>query len=281
MPAEARPSETRRGWLNFSLWQLFAVMTAFCIYFAYQMSVVRGREQLVRELREKHYFLFVTTAAEYQNGGGMKRHVVATVPIVRRWLGDQAVQSIGYFDGTLNTDEVRTLERTFPEAQLEEQRRPDEPCHPGCFPHGTLVETAAGPRRIETIAIGDEVISISPAGERVLLPVTSIFRTTNTIWIVETDQGALRTTETQPLCTELEAMVEAGKLQPGDVILKWSESASGETEVRQARVLRVRKTETIAPVINLVLGNRESFIAGGFLARSKPPREETHDHRQP
>jgi hypothetical protein len=263
------PTEPRRHWWNFSLWQLFAVMTARCIYFAYQMSVVRGREQLLKQLREKHY-LFVMTTAEYRNVRGIKLNEAATVPIVRRWLGDQAIQSIGFFDDSLNVAEVRTLQRTFPEAAIQEQQRPTEPCHPGCFPRGTLVETAAGPRRIETIVVGDEVISISLAGNRTLLPVTSIFRTDNRIWIVETDQGTLRTTETQPLCTQLETVVEAGKLQPGDVILTG--------DVRTARVLRIQKTETIAPVINLVLGNREAFIVGRFLARSKPPREEIHVH---
>ncbi len=73
-------------------------------------------------------------------------------------------------------------------------------------------------------------------------------------------------------------MVEAGKLQTGDIILSWHTSEVGDYEVRQSRVLRIQKTETITPVINLVLGNRESFIAGGFLARSKPPRDEIHAH---
>lgn len=258
------PTEPNRRWWNFSLWQLFAVMTALCIYFAYQMSVVRGREQLLRQLREQHYFLFVTTAADYQDGGGGAPEV-ASVPIVRRWLGDQAIHSIGYFDDTLQVDEIRTLKRTFPEAGVTAQQRPLEPCHPGCFPHGTQVETATGLRRIETIAVGDEVISLSDTGERVSLPVTSIFRTSNRIWIVETARGTLRTTETQPLCTQLATYIEAGKLRAGDVIL------TGEN--REARVLRVQPTDEIAPVINLVLGNREPFIAGGFLARSKPPRD--------
>lgn len=263
------PKQSRRWW-NFSLWQLFAVMTALCIYFAYQMSVVRGREQLLRQLREKHYFLFVTTAADYQDGSYIHMGPVATVPLVRRWLGDQAIQTVFYFSGTLQSDEVRQLERTFPEASIIAQERPLEPCHPGCFPYGTQVETATGPRRIETIAVGDQVITISPTGKRVSLPVTSIFRTDNRIWIVETDRGTLRTTETQPLCAQLDSMVEVGKLQPGDSILTG--------ELLEARVIRVQQTSEIVPVINLVLGNREPFIASGFLARSKPPREEIHVH---
>ncbi len=145
MPAEPRLDGTRRGWFHFSLWQLFAVMTALCIYFAYQMSVVRGREQLLKQLREKHYYLFVTTADEYRTRRGIKLSEAATVPIVRRWLGDQAIQSIGYFEDSLNADEVRTLQRNFPESDLQEQQRPNEPCHPGCFPHGTLVEPQQAP----------------------------------------------------------------------------------------------------------------------------------------
>ena len=64
------------------------------------------------------------------------------------------------------------------------------------------------------------------------------------------------------------------KLQPGDVILAWSSGDSTEGEVTEARVTGKVCTDEIVPVINLVLGNREPFIAGGFLARSKPPRDE-------
>jgi hypothetical protein len=39
------------------------------------------------------------------------------------------------------------------------------------------------------------------------------------------------------------------------------------------KVLAVVPTERTEKVFNLVLGNSKYFIAGGFLARSKPPAE--------
>lgn len=268
-------AERTRGWWNFSLRTLFVAVTVTaigCCYVGYQLNIIRARKALLSELTSAGFA--VTTAEEASQAMQAMRPADQpdpSVPLMRSWLGDEPIQTIGYYphqrpDGK----KLRRITQTIPEADLIEFAPPLEPCHPGCFPHSTLVETAAGPRRIEAIAVGDLVISISPAGERVSLPVTSIFRTSNRIWIVETDQGTLRTTETQPLYTQLAAVVEAGKLEVGDVILTGQGHA--------ARVLRIQKTTEITPVVNLVLGNRESFIAGGYLARSKPPREEIHAH---
>ena len=38
-----------------------------------------------------------------------------------------------------------------------------------------------------------------------------------------------------------------------------------------ALLLRVTKTDRVVQVFNLVLNDSELFVAGGFLARSKPP----------
>lgn len=261
------------GWFRFRLWQLFAVMTVLCVFLAWQMSIVRARKQMMDELRESG--AVVTTVSQMERGYAgynvllTARERKATIPITRWLLGDEAVQHIGYYPYVGISKERRTqIERTFPEAYVGENDPPLEPCHPGCFPHGTLVETPAGTRKIEEIAVGDTVFMISDAGEKKSAPVQSIFRTHNRLWEVSTTRGVLVTTETQPLCTSLRTQVPAGKLQPGDEILIWNDS-----EVQAVTIEEVQQTERIVPVINLVLGNREPFIAGGYLARSKPPAE--------
>jgi hypothetical protein len=198
---------------------------------------------------------------------------VAQISAMRRWLGDVAIQEIGYYrhmvsSSDLSPDEIKRL---FPEATVHEMML-HEPCHPGCFPHGTPVDTPAGPRPIETIAAGDEVIAYRKTGERFTACVQSIFNTQNRLWRVTTEAGELMTTETQPLCladAKGEAAYEtrqAGQLAAGDAILRLHAG-----ELQAVKVLAVARTSRVEKVINLVLGDCEAFIANGYLARSKPP----------
>jgi hypothetical protein len=143
---------------------------------------------------------------------------------------------------------------------------PTKPCHPGCFPAGTLVETPTGLRPIETIRAGEVVLGVRPDGTTAPVKVQSIFTTPNRLVKVRTDGGIVFTTETQPLCLTDGRFRAAGELQKGDRIWRWQD---GKRQV--VTVLDVTQTERAEPVHNLVLGDSEIFIAGGFLARSKPP----------
>jgi hypothetical protein len=143
---------------------------------------------------------------------------------------------------------------------------PTNPCHPGCFPRGTLVETPAGLRPIETIRAGEVVLGVRPDGTTAPVKVQSIFTTPNRLVKVRTDGGIVFTTETQPLCLTDGRFRAARELQKGDRIWRWQD---GKRQV--VTVLDVTQTEREEPVHNLVLGDSEVFIAGGFLARSKPP----------
>jgi hypothetical protein len=260
-------------WYSFRLWQLFAVMTVLCVFLAWQMSVVRARNDMIRELRASG--VQVITVSQLEEGAApynvilTARNGLATIPLTRRLLGDEAVQRISYYPYVGITPERKAqIERTFPEATVVQDEPPLIPCHPGCFPHGTLVETPSGPRKIEEIAVRDEVYIISEIGEKKSVPVLSIFRTTNRLWEVSTSRGLLVTTETQPLCVSLREHVPAGKLQAGDTILMWTNE-----QLQETKVAGIRRTERTVPVINLVLGDREPFVANNFLARSKPPEE--------
>jgi hypothetical protein len=152
------------------------------------------------------------------------------------------------------------------ESKPTKQESPPPPCHPGCFPAGTTIATPEGLRPIEAIQPGDLVTLINQDGIAISGPVGSKFETCNRLVEVRTKSGNLLTTETQPLCLWDGGFRRAGELVEGDQIWRWEEG-----ERRPARVLGVANTGREAPVFNLVIGESAVFVAGGFLARGKPP----------
>jgi hypothetical protein len=257
----------RRRWLRFGLRTLFVSVTLLCCWLGWETSVVRERKAVMAEYQANGMFHF-TPAAEYTPYPlpGQSPPPSATVPWVRRWLGDAAIQQIWFYRhgyGPTEAD-IQRVTRVFPEAEMHESL--PEPCHPGCFPRGTAVDTPSGPRRIESIQPGDLVISIQTNGEPATIAVQAVFVTENVLWKVVTEDGALITTQTQPLCLATDQTRRAGELRPSDTILQRRDGV-----LRPVRVLEVSSTDRMEKVFNLVLGDREVFIANGYLARSKPP----------
>lgn len=145
---------------------------------------------------------------------------------------------------------------------------PLPPCHPGCFPAGTAVRVPDGVLPIERVRKGDLVTTVMADGKASHRKVWDVFVTRNTLVQVRTADGLLVTTPTQPLCLADGGFLRAGDLTAGDRIWQWH---SGK---RQAvEVVEVSLTKREAQVFNLVLGDSIVFIAGDFLARSKPPAE--------
>jgi hypothetical protein len=147
-----------------------------------------------------------------------------------------------------------------------QKEQPPPPCHPGCFPAGTAVATPDGPRPIEAVRRGDLVTLVGADGALTSGAVDSTFQTCNRLVEVRTDSGSLLTTETQPLCLGGGGFRTAGELAEGDLIWRWE---GGER--RPARVRAVVPTGRETEVFNLVVGESAVFVAGGFLARGKPP----------
>jgi len=140
------------------------------------------------------------------------------------------------------------------------------PCHPGCFPAGTLVLTPAGSKAIERIREGDLVTAVNAAGKPSPARVAGVFVTRNRVLEVRTEGGALVTTATQPVALAGGGLRAAGELKLGDRVWRW---AGGER--RAAAVTAVAPLGREVEVYNLVLGEPTGFVAGGFLVRSKPP----------
>ena len=254
----------KRPWFTFSLRTLFILLTVFSVWLGWQINIVRERSHARQEFDSK--FDFTTAEAYAATYAGTPPDALASISWSRRWLGDEAVQQIWYrpWNGGPTAEDIAHVTKVFPEATVSEV--PMEPCHPGCFPRGTRVETPDGLRRIEEIALGDLVISLAPDGTSTAIAVQKIFTTDNHLWRVETELGELITTETQPLCTGVDATCQAGKLKPGDTLLFHNDGAIEPVLVK--KVSRTRRTEQ---VINLILGDSQIFVAGGYLARSKPP----------
>lgn len=265
---ESVPATPKRSFTSFSLRTLLILMTVACCYFGYEVNAVRQRKVKLKEFQQK-YYIEVTKTADYiaRSSGIRLPKDAAKVSLIRSWLGDEAVQRIGYYPHLVKDAELAEIRRWFPEAQLVETR-PMEPCHPGCFPWGTLIETARGPRAIEQIEVGDKIVAILRSGEQRQIAVSSIFRTRNQLLEVHTNAGVLLTTRIQPLCVSSSRNVAAGELKAGDQVLVWKQG-----ELTRVTVSKISLTERIEPVINLVLADSEAFVANGFVARSKPPAD--------
>jgi hypothetical protein len=145
---------------------------------------------------------------------------------------------------------------------------PPIPCHPGCFPAGTLVRVAGGTKPIERIRVGDLVTSVDSDGKTSSVKVTDVFVTRNRLLEVRTRDAGLVTTQTQPIALESGGYRPAGELKAGDQIWRLVNN-----ERQAAKVLTVSCADREDQVFNLVLGGIKGFIAGDFLVRSKPPAE--------
>jgi hypothetical protein len=261
--------DNRRRWFRFSLRSMFVLVTVLCCWLGWEASVVKHRKQTLKEVQQKGVFQFMPAESFAKTfPPGTQTPPIATIPRLRSWLGDSAVQTIYYtahYEG-FSQAELDRLAKIFPEAQFVEQLA--EPCHPGCFPSGTLVDSPRGRRLIEELKVGDIVTTFHSNGAVANAAIDQIFTTNNRLWRIQTDTGSLLTTATQPLCINLGTPRPAGKLKSGDSILRFDDG-----RVRPVAVRELSQTDRTERVFNIILHNAEVFIAGGFVARSKPPAE--------
>jgi len=143
---------------------------------------------------------------------------------------------------------------------------PPVPCHPGCFPAGTMIQAGSELKAVETIRVGDSITTISKDAVTGTGKVSAIFVTKNRLLEVRTENKTLVTTITQPLSLASGELRAAGELKKDDTIIMMIDGIKVQTKVKE--VVTTSRYET---VYNLVLGEPTLFIANGFLARSKPP----------
>jgi hypothetical protein len=264
------PNKPQKNWFRLSLRTIFVLVTILCCWLGWELSIVKQRQALLKDLRTKGGYSITT--AELIRKNNPTATALANVPLRRRLLGDEAIQEIGYSWPVPTKEELARISKTFPEAKVHESQVLFEPCHPGCFPAGTLIDTDEGQRAIETLVVGDGIFAIHENGERFVVQVEKIFITDNQIWRLKTDQGELFTTKTQPLCIATDRVLQVGELKPGDTILRCKDD-----QIQPAQIIAIEPTERIEKVFNLILGNSEIFVAGSFMARSKPPAVKSED----
>jgi hypothetical protein len=167
---------------------------------------------------------------------------------------------VAAFCGGMATEKWLLREPTPPVQQLL------EPCHPGCFPAGTMIIVPGGSKPIERVRQGDRVTTVGSDGSFSAADVAAVFVTRNRLLEVQTDAGNLVTTRTQPLALVDGGLRGAGELKCGDRIFRSSRGGREAVTVR-----RVSATRRVEQVFNLILREPAIFVANGFLARSKPP----------
>ena len=146
--------------------------------------------------------------------------------------------------------------------------RPLKPCHPGCFPAGTMVATPDGARKIETLRAGDIITSLNQAGKSKPMKIASVFTGQSLLIEVETEKGKLITTHKQPLNLRGGDIKAAADLVAGDELLRYDVG-----KVQSVKVKAVHLANRPATIYNLVLEERATFLADGYLVKSKPPVE--------
>ncbi|MGK2860042.1 MAG: Ig-like domain-containing protein [Thermoanaerobaculia bacterium] len=129
-----------------------------------------------------------------------------------------------------------------------------------CFATGTLVATEEGAQPIETIEAGDEVWAVEAAGaEPALGRVAALFsREVSEVWILETANERLVTTDEHPLWVDGKGWTEASEVKAGDELKTKADTLERVTAVRSEQ----RKTK----VLNFeVAGYHNYFVSNAEL----------------
>src|SRR2546428_824842 len=125
--------------------------------------------------------------------------LVALVLVVAAFFAGEAISQRRTEKAVRDAQEAADVARQQEEQvrrELEFERRPRyPPCHPGCFPAGTLVRVPQGTMPIERISEGDSIITVGTDGKPASGKVVSVFVTRNRLVNVRTDSGSLETTQ--------------------------------------------------------------------------------------
>ena len=119
---DAKPK--KRRWFRFSLRTMLVLMTVFCIWLGWQVSIVRERKAVLAELKRHHptgtsYICLETFLADPAHQAAQAHPDVKAIRIswFRRLLGDETCVSLGT-PGPLDPAIAERMERAFPEAKL-------------------------------------------------------------------------------------------------------------------------------------------------------------------
>lgn len=134
----------------------------------------------------------------------------------------------------------------------------------GCLARGTEVATPSGPRTVESIEVGDQVLSFGGSGIRLAEVVgRRIFESQEILELI-TARGSLKLTPTHQVMVRKGEFLDAGRILPGRRILALEGGI-----LRGYRVRSVRIHKGVGPVYDLVVWPGATFFAGSVAVHNK------------
>lgn len=88
-------TQPKRIW-SFSLRTLFVVTTILCLGLGWELSVIRQRQALRKEMEATQNYQFITAAAYSAMYAGTPPTPAVSISPLRRGLGDEAIHEIAY-----------------------------------------------------------------------------------------------------------------------------------------------------------------------------------------
>lgn len=133
-----------------------------------------------------------------------------------------------------------------------------------CFPGDVRVWTPTGPRRIDDVVVGSQIISFDPSARRfVARPITGVLTHPGAhVCHLEfsSRRAPLRTTANHSFLTE-RGWLRADRLVRGDRLV-----ANGSAP--EARVETVKFSMSVEPVYNLITAGEHTFVVEGVVAHN-------------
>ncbi len=105
-------------WFHFSLRTMFVFVTLFAVWLGWELKYIRDRKACLRRLAEDPENLVILTTRYEERGldyvALLALSEPVTVPVWRRWLGDEALVCVCLAVGS--DFDVHQIHRLFPEA---------------------------------------------------------------------------------------------------------------------------------------------------------------------
>ena len=122
LPSMSQAPPTRRRWFQFGLGTMLLLVTVFAVWLGWELSYIRERRAYAQGCADRGRPCVFVSEASAQ---GLDKLGVAlpTIPIWRRWLGDEAVVLVGLpttdfskpIDPATQQQFMDDCERLFPE----------------------------------------------------------------------------------------------------------------------------------------------------------------------
>ena len=132
----------------------------------------------------------------------------------------------------------------------------------GCFTAGTLVETIDGDKPIETIEIGDYVLSADPETEEIGYKevVNTYIHVKDTLVYVTVNGEVIETTEEHPFWVEGSGWVSAKNLNNGDIV---RDKNGNNIVVENVETIKLSENEYVA-VYNFEVAEYHTYFVSDF-----------------